>query len=108
MRSALNPCDGQAGEDFCVRVCTNEDEWYVRQSQFENRKEKAHGNDCTCRGIAFILVFSTGALGPSTLVIVCPAMNTHMYQHCLTARHLTVVQEDLEYLVRGRKTRLRR
>lgn len=28
-------------------------------------------------------------------------MNTHMYQHCLTAWHLTVVQEDLEYLVSG-------
>lgn len=50
-RSALNLCDEQTGEDFGVRVWTDEDEWSVRQSQFENRREKAHGNDCIIVGL---------------------------------------------------------
>ncbi|WVQ72446.1 hypothetical protein IAR50_001998 [Cryptococcus sp. DSM 104548] len=41
------------------------------------------------------------ALSPSTPVVLCPAMNTHMYQHRLTAKHLAVVQEELGYLVSG-------
>lgn len=41
------------------------------------------------------------ALSPSTPTIICPAMNTHMYQHPLTADHLRVVQEKLGYLVSG-------
>ncbi|KIR74276.1 hypothetical protein I310_01878 [Cryptococcus deuterogattii CA1014] len=118
VKSALNLSDGQTGEDFGMRVWTDEDEWFVRQSQFENRREKAHGNDCIIVGLeAYFVVIAPcsadllakiaggicdslatcllRALGPSTPVIMCPAMNTHMYQHRLTARHLTVVQEDL-------------
>ncbi|ODN82093.1 hypothetical protein L202_02407 [Cryptococcus amylolentus CBS 6039] len=41
------------------------------------------------------------ALSPSTPVVLCPAMNTHMYQHRLTAKHLTIVQDELGYLVSG-------
>lgn len=51
VRSALNLSDGQTGEDFGMRVWTDEDEWFVRQSQFENRREKAHGNDCIIVGL---------------------------------------------------------
>ncbi|RXK35027.1 hypothetical protein M231_07730 [Tremella mesenterica] len=40
------------------------------------------------------------ALSPSTPVVICPAMNTYMYQHKLTAKHLRVLQE-LDYLVLG-------
>lgn len=41
------------------------------------------------------------ALDPSTPTILCPAMNTHMYQHPLTADHLKVAQEKLGYRVLG-------
>ena len=41
------------------------------------------------------------ALTPDTPVILCPAMNTHMYQHKFTAKHLRVVQEELDYMVLG-------
>lgn len=51
VRSALNLSDGQTGENFGVRVWTDEDEWRVRQPQFENRREKAHGNDCIIVGL---------------------------------------------------------
>ncbi|KIR55678.1 phosphopantothenoylcysteine decarboxylase [Cryptococcus gattii Ru294] len=135
VRSALNLSDGQTGENFGVRVWTDEDEWrdwkhvgdlyctlkWVFIScqkpnlislitwQLRRRADLVVIAPCSadllakkaggiCDSLATCLV---RALGPSTLVIVCPAMNTHMYQHCLTARHLTVVQEDLEYLVSG-------
>ncbi|GFZ43910.1 hypothetical protein JCM24511_01630, partial [Saitozyma sp. JCM 24511] len=41
------------------------------------------------------------ALPPSTPTIICPAMNTHMYQHPFTADHLKTVQERLGYMVLG-------
>jgi phosphopantothenoylcysteine synthetase/decarboxylase len=41
------------------------------------------------------------ALSPTTPTILCPAMNTHMYQHPLTADHLRVVQDKLGYMVSG-------
>ena len=41
------------------------------------------------------------ALSPSTPTILCPAMNTHMYQHPLTADHLRVAQDKLGYMVLG-------
>ncbi|XAO23898.1 hypothetical protein I312_102683 [Cryptococcus bacillisporus CA1280] len=96
VRSALNLCDGQTGEDFGVRVWTDEDEW----------SDWKHVGDLYCTlncvgGICDSLVTCLVRVGPINSVIVCPAMNTHIYQHCLTARHLTAVQEDLEYLVSG-------
>lgn len=41
------------------------------------------------------------ALDPSTPVILCPAMNTYMYQHAFTAQHLEKVQSELGYEVSG-------
>lgn len=41
------------------------------------------------------------ALSPSTPTIIVPAMNTHMYQHPLTANHLKLVKEELGYMVSG-------
>jgi phosphopantothenoylcysteine synthetase/decarboxylase len=41
------------------------------------------------------------ALTPDTPVIICPAMNTHMYQHPFTADHLKTVQERLGYMISG-------
>lgn len=41
------------------------------------------------------------ALTPETPVILCPAMNTHMYQHPFTADHLKTVQEKLHYMISG-------
>ena len=41
------------------------------------------------------------ALSPDTPKILFPAMNTHMYQHPLTAEQLFIVQEKLEYMVSG-------
>ena len=41
------------------------------------------------------------ALSPDTPVILAPAMNTMMYQHRLTAKHLKIVQEELGYLILG-------
>ncbi|KAI8924317.1 flavoprotein [Entophlyctis helioformis] len=32
-------------------------------------------------------------------VVICPAMNTHMWTHPLTARHLSLLQNDLGYIV---------
>ncbi|KAK4684995.1 phosphopantothenoylcysteine decarboxylase, partial [Tremellales sp. Uapishka_1] len=41
------------------------------------------------------------ALPPSTPTIICPAMNTQMYIHPFTAKHLRVIQEELQYMVLG-------
>ncbi|KAG8697686.1 hypothetical protein FRC08_006377, partial [Ceratobasidium sp. 394] len=41
------------------------------------------------------------ALAPSTPTFVFPAMNTHMYEHPLTARHLAIVQDTIGYTVVG-------
>jgi phosphopantothenoylcysteine decarboxylase len=41
------------------------------------------------------------ALDASTPTWLFPAMNTHMYAHPLTARHLSFVQEVLGYQVEG-------
>ncbi|KAK1924224.1 flavoprotein [Papiliotrema laurentii] len=41
------------------------------------------------------------ALSPSTPTILCPAMNTHMYQHPLTADQLRVAEEKLGYTISG-------
>ena len=38
---------------------------------------------------------------PSKPIVVCPAMNTHMYLHPLTAKHLSVVRDELGYQVWG-------
>lgn len=36
-----------------------------------------------------------------TPVILCPAMNTFMYSHPLTARHLDLIKEVLGYHILG-------
>ncbi|KAL7421291.1 hypothetical protein Q5752_004176 [Cryptotrichosporon argae] len=41
------------------------------------------------------------ALPQSTPVILCPAMNTHMYAHPFTRKHLAVVQTELGYMISG-------
>ncbi|EUC55428.1 phosphopantothenoylcysteine decarboxylase [Rhizoctonia solani AG-3 Rhs1AP] len=41
------------------------------------------------------------ALAPSTPTFVFPAMNTHMYEHPLTARHLDTVRDIIGYTVVG-------
>ncbi|CAE7208439.1 unnamed protein product [Rhizoctonia solani] len=41
------------------------------------------------------------ALAPSTPTFVFPAMNTHMYEHPLTARHLEIIQDIIGYTVIG-------
>nr|KIR50357.1 hypothetical protein I312_00293 [Cryptococcus bacillisporus CA1280] len=134
VRSALNLCDGQTGEDFGVRVWTDEDEWsdwkhvgdlyctlkwvfiscqkpnLISLITWQLRRWADLVVIASCSagllakkagGICDSLVTCLVRVGPINSVIVCPAMNTHIYQHCLTARHLTAVQEDLEYLVSG-------
>ncbi|KAH7345762.1 flavoprotein [Rhizoctonia solani] len=41
------------------------------------------------------------ALAPSTPTFVFPAMNTHMYEHPLTARHLDTIKDTIGYNVVG-------
>ncbi|KDN48332.1 hypothetical protein RSAG8_02924, partial [Rhizoctonia solani AG-8 WAC10335] len=41
------------------------------------------------------------ALAPSTPTFVFPAMNTHMYKHPLTARHLDTIKDIIGYTVVG-------
>ncbi|KAF8578141.1 flavoprotein, partial [Ramaria rubella] len=41
------------------------------------------------------------AMAPTILVYVFPAMNTQMYLHHLTAVHLSVLSDTLEYTIMG-------
>ncbi|GAB1522264.1 hypothetical protein RhiTH_005378 [Rhizoctonia solani] len=41
------------------------------------------------------------ALAPSTPTFIFPAMNTHMYEHPLTTRHLNIVSDVIGYTVIG-------
>jgi phosphopantothenoylcysteine decarboxylase len=41
------------------------------------------------------------ALPPSTPTVLCPAMNTQMYQHPYSAKHLKAVVDDLGYIISG-------
>lgn len=41
------------------------------------------------------------ALSADTPVILCPAMNTHMFSHPLTARHMAFANEVLGYHILG-------
>ncbi|CAE6366995.1 hypothetical protein BN14_06091 [Rhizoctonia solani AG-1 IB] len=41
------------------------------------------------------------ALAPSTPTFIFPAMNTHMYEHPLTARHLDIVKDVIGYNIIG-------
>ncbi|BFZ58863.1 hypothetical protein PYCC9005_005929 [Savitreella phatthalungensis] len=38
---------------------------------------------------------------PSKPVLICPAMNTHMYEHPLTRKHLDTLTNDLGYEILG-------
>jgi phosphopantothenoylcysteine decarboxylase len=56
------------------------------------------------RGICFEQLNQTSllrALEPSTPTYLFPAMNTHMYNHPLTARHLEVVTDVIGYTIVG-------
>ncbi|KAH6584223.1 hypothetical protein BASA61_007581 [Batrachochytrium salamandrivorans] len=39
------------------------------------------------------------AWDPTKPVIVCPAMNTHMWTHPMTAKHISVLRNDLGYTI---------
>lgn len=41
------------------------------------------------------------ALSPAIPTYIFPAMNTHMYEHPLTAEHLRIVKDVLKYRVEG-------
>ncbi|OCF60654.1 phosphopantothenoylcysteine decarboxylase [Kwoniella mangroviensis CBS 10435] len=109
--------DENVPDDLGVRVWTDEDEWSDWKKVGEpilhielrrwadlvviapcsaNTLAKIAGG--LCDNLATSLL---RALSPSTPVIVCPAMNTHMYQHNFTAKHLRILQEQLEYLILG-------
>ncbi|WVQ67630.1 uncharacterized protein L199_005833 [Kwoniella botswanensis] len=109
--------DENVPDDLGVRVWTDEDEWSDWKKVGEpilhielrrwadlvviapcsaNTLAKIAGG--LCDNLATSLL---RALSPSTPVIVCPAMNTHMYQHKFTAKHLRILQEQLEYLILG-------
>ncbi|WWC89303.1 uncharacterized protein L201_004224 [Kwoniella dendrophila CBS 6074] len=107
----------QIPKDFGVRVWTDEDEWsdwkkvgepilHIELRRWADLVVVAPCSANTLAKIAGGLCDNLAtsllrALSPETPVILCPAMNTHMYQHKFTAKHLRIVQEELEYLILG-------
>ncbi|KAK8864428.1 hypothetical protein IAR55_001676 [Kwoniella newhampshirensis] len=104
-------------EEVGVRVWTDEDEWSdwkkvgdpILHIELRRWADLVVVAPCSadmlakiaggiCDSLATSLL---RALSPFTPVILCPAMNTHMYEHPFTARHLKVIQEELGYLVSG-------
>ncbi|WWC62173.1 uncharacterized protein I303_104766 [Kwoniella dejecticola CBS 10117] len=104
-------------DDLGVRVWTDEDEWsdwkkvgepilHIELRRWADLVVVAPCSANTLAKIAGGLCDNLAtsllrALSPQTPVIICPAMNTHMYQHKFTAKHLRIIQEELEYFVLG-------
>ncbi|WRT66390.1 uncharacterized protein IL334_003345 [Kwoniella shivajii] len=104
-------------DDVGVRVWTDEDEWsdwkkvgdpilHIELRRWADLVVVAPCSANTLAKIAGGLCDNLAtsllrALSPDTPVIICPAMNTHMYQHKFTSKHLRIIQEELEYLILG-------
>ncbi|KAE8538306.1 hypothetical protein D1P53_005648 [Cryptococcus gattii VGV] len=117
VQSVLNLSDEQMQDDVGVRIWTDEDEWSdwkkvgdpILHIELRRWADLVVVAPCSADllakiagGLCDTLASSLlRALSPSIPVIICPAMNTHMYQHRLTAKHLAVVQDELGYIVSG-------
>ncbi|WVQ80731.1 hypothetical protein IAT38_002836 [Cryptococcus sp. DSM 104549] len=116
VRQALGIGEDHDG-DVGVRVWTDEDEWSdwkkvgepILHIELRRWVDLVVVAPCSadmlakiaggiCDNLATSLL---RALSPTTPVVLCPAMNTHMYQHKFTAKHLATVQDELNYLVSG-------
>ncbi|WVQ80730.1 hypothetical protein IAT38_002835 [Cryptococcus sp. DSM 104549] len=116
VRGSLGLEDDYEG-DVGVRVWTDEDEWAdwkkvgepILHIELRRWADLVVVAPCSadmlakiaggiCDSLATSLL---RALSPTTPVVICPAMNTHMYQHKFTAKHLAIVQKELNYLVSG-------
>ncbi|WVO16197.1 hypothetical protein L204_103868 [Cryptococcus depauperatus] len=117
VRNAYSISENLGGDEIGVRVWTDHDEWSdwhkvgepILHIELRRWADLVVIAPCSadllakiaggiCDSLATSLL---RALSPSTPVILCPAMNTHMYQHKLTAKHLAFVQDELEYLISG-------
>ncbi|WWD17276.1 hypothetical protein CI109_101716 [Kwoniella shandongensis] len=109
--------EGSSDDDMGVRVWTDEDEWSdwkkigdpILHIELRRWADLVVVAPCSadmlakiagglCDSLATSLL---RALSPFTPVILCPAMNTNMYSHPFTAKHLKVVREELGYLISG-------
>ncbi|KAH8108658.1 flavoprotein [Phellopilus nigrolimitatus] len=115
--ASLTFYDRQAVVDAGSRVWTNNDEWktdykigdpilHIELRRWAdvvlvapcsaNTLAKMAGG--LCDNLATSLL---RALAPTTPTYVFPAMNTHMYEHPLTAQHVRTVEDVLRYEVVG-------
>ncbi|OWZ45720.1 phosphopantothenoylcysteine decarboxylase [Cryptococcus neoformans c45] len=117
VQSALKLSDTQMQDDVGVRIWTDKDEWSdwkkvgdpILHIELRRWTDLVVVAPCSADllakiacGLCDTLASSLlRALSPSIPVVICPAMNTHMYQHRLTPKHLAVVQDELGYLVSG-------
>ncbi|OXC65967.1 hypothetical protein AYX13_05165 [Cryptococcus neoformans] len=117
VQSALKLSDTQMQDDVGVRIWTDKDEWSdwkkvgdpILHIELRRWTDLVIVAPCSADllakiacGLCDTLASSLlRALSPSIPVVICPAMNTHMYQHRLTPKHLAVVQDELGYLVSG-------
>ncbi|WWC70181.1 uncharacterized protein I206_104130 [Kwoniella pini CBS 10737] len=116
-KSLTNLTTEKLPDDLGVRVWTDEDEWsdwkkvgepilHIELRRWADLVVVAPCSANTLAKIAGGLCDNLAtsllrALSPETPVIICPAMNTHMYQHKFTSKHLRIIQEELEYFVLG-------
>ncbi|ODO05448.1 hypothetical protein L198_02141 [Cryptococcus wingfieldii CBS 7118] len=115
--SSISVPPSDSSPDIGVRVWTDEDEWAdwkkvgepILHIELRRWADLVVIAPCSadmlakiagaiCDNLATSLL---RALSPSTPVVLCPAMNTHMYQHPFTAKHLSTVTQELGYLVSG-------